>query len=63
MLLALPYHWAAPMSIMAMRQGKDVYCEKPIAVTVQESRMIVETARRFNAIYQAGTQQRSASSS
>ena len=59
-LLALPYHWAASMSIMAMRQGKDVYCEKPIAVTVRESRMMVKTARRFNAIYQAGTQQRSA---
>lgn len=59
-LLALPYHWAAPMSIMAMRQGKDVYCEKPVAITVEESRVMRETAERFHAIYQAGTQQRSA---
>lgn len=59
-VLALPYHWAAPMSIIAMRQGKDVYCEKPVAITVQEARAMVETARRFNAVYQAGTQQRSA---
>jgi predicted dehydrogenase len=59
-LLALPYHWAAPMSIMAMRQGKDVYCEKPVAVTVQEAQVMRETARRCGRVYQAGTQQRSA---
>jgi predicted dehydrogenase len=58
-LLALPYHWAAPMSTMALRAGKDVYCEKPIAITVREGRNLVETARRFERIYQAGTQQRS----
>jgi predicted dehydrogenase len=58
-LLALPYHWAAPMSILAVRAGKDVYCEKPIAVTVREGRTLVEACRRFSRIYQAGTQQRS----
>lgn len=58
-LLALPYHWAAPMAILAMRAGKDVYCEKPVAITVREGTVLVETARRFGRIYQAGTQQRS----
>ena len=58
-LLALPYHWAALMATMAMRAGKDVYCEKPIAITVREGRNLIETARRFGRIYQAGTQQRS----
>ncbi|MCP5528461.1 MAG: Gfo/Idh/MocA family oxidoreductase [Verrucomicrobiales bacterium] len=58
-LCALPYHWAAPMAIRAMRAGKDVYCEKPVAITVRQSQTIVETARRFGRIYQAGTQQRS----
>jgi len=58
-LLALPYHWAAPMAIRAMRAGKDVYCEKPVAITVRQSQTVVETARRYNRIYQAGTQQRS----
>jgi predicted dehydrogenase len=58
-LLALPYHWAAPMAIMAMRSGKDVYCEKPVAITVREAQVMVETARRYGRIYQAGTQQRS----
>lgn len=59
LLLALPYHWAAPMAIMAMRAGKDVYCEKPCAITVREASALVETAKRFGRIYQAGTQQRS----
>ncbi|MDW8309302.1 MAG: Gfo/Idh/MocA family oxidoreductase [Verrucomicrobiales bacterium] len=58
-LLALPYHWAAPMAVLAMRAGKDVYCEKPVAITVRESAVLVETARRFGRVYQAGTQQRS----
>jgi predicted dehydrogenase len=58
-LLALPYHWAAPMAILAMRAGKDVYCEKPVAITVREGRVLRETARRYGRVYQAGTQQRS----
>ena len=58
-LLALPYHWAAPMSLMAMRAGKDVYCEKPVAITVREGAELVATARRHARVYQAGTQQRS----
>jgi predicted dehydrogenase len=58
-LLALPYHWHAPMAVMAMQAGKDVYCEKPIAITVAEAEAVVATARRYNRVYQAGTQQRS----
>ena len=58
-LLALPYHWAAPMATMAARAGKDVYCEKPIAITLEEGRNLVETCNRFGRIYQAGMQQRS----
>lgn len=58
-LLALPYHWAAPMATLAARAGKDVYCEKPIAITPNEGRNLVETCERYGRIYQAGTQQRS----
>ncbi len=58
-LLALPYHWAAPMATLAAQAGKDVYCEKPIAITVDQGRKLVESCRRFGRIYQAGTQQRS----
>jgi len=58
-LLALPYHWAAPMAIRAMRAGKDVYCEKPIAITIEQGKVLKETAQRHARIYQAGMQQRS----
>src|ERR1035437_8569589 len=58
-LMALPYHWAATMATMAMRAGKDVYCEKPIAITVQQGRTLIETAKRYARIYQGGMQQRS----
>jgi predicted dehydrogenase len=58
-LIAVPYHWAAPLAIRAARAGKDVYCEKPIAITVREGRTVVETCKRYGRVYQAGTQQRS----
>jgi predicted dehydrogenase len=58
-LIAVPYHWAATLATMAMRAGKDVYCEKPIAITVREGLNMVETSKRYARIYQAGMQQRS----
>ncbi|MGH7967370.1 MAG: Gfo/Idh/MocA family oxidoreductase [Limisphaerales bacterium] len=58
-LIAVPYHWAATLAAMAMRAGKDVYCEKPIAITVREGLNMVETSKRYARIYQAGMQQRS----
>ncbi len=48
--------WHALASIMAMRAGKDVYSEKPSAMTIAEGRGVVETARRYRRIYQTGTQ-------
>jgi hypothetical protein len=47
------------MAAMAMRAGKDIYCEKPIALTVREGLNMVETSKRYARIYQAGMQQRS----
>jgi hypothetical protein len=58
-LIAVPYHWAALLATMSMRAGKDVYCEKPVAATVREGKVVVETSKRFGRIYQAGMQQRS----
>jgi len=58
-LIAVPYHWAAPIAIQAARAGKDVYCEKPMAITIREGQVLKETVRRHGRIYQAGTQQRS----
>ena len=58
-LIAVPYHWAAMLATMAMRAGKDVYCEKPVAPTVREGQAVIEASQSYSRIYQAGTQQRS----
>ena len=58
-LLGTPIHWHAMMTVMAAKAGKDVYCEKPTALTVHESRAIVEATKRYSRVFQAGTQQRS----
>lgn len=58
-LIACPTHWHAVMARMAVEAGKDVYCEKPIATTVQQGRALADAVRRHGRVYQAGTQQRS----
>src|SRR6266446_1273925 len=58
-LIATPAHWHATMAAMAAAAGKDIYCEKPTAVTLQESRAVCDAVRRYGRVYQAGTQQRS----
>ena len=56
---ATPNHWHALVAIWAMQAGKDVYVEKPISHNVSEGRRVVEVARKYNRICQAGTQCRS----
>jgi hypothetical protein len=58
-LIASPAHWHALMTVMAVRAGKDVYCEKPTACTIRESQAVRDAVRRHGRVYQAGTQQRS----
>src|SRR5437667_417948 len=58
-LIATPAHWHATMAAMAAAAGKDIYCEKPTAVTIQESQAMLAAVRRYGRVYQAGTQQRS----
>jgi predicted dehydrogenase len=58
-LVATPDHWHAAIAVLACQAGKDVYVEKPLAHNVREGRAIVNAARRYNRIVQAGTQHRS----
>lgn len=57
--ICTPDHWHAAMARAAMIAGKDVYCEKPLTLTIAEGRPLVETARQYGRILQTGTQQRS----
>jgi predicted dehydrogenase len=54
-----PDHWHAHIAIMACQAGKHVYSEKPTARTLQEGRLMVEAARRYNRVVQIGAQGRS----
>jgi predicted dehydrogenase len=47
------------MTVEACKAGKDVYVEKPISVTVDEGTKMVQAARKYKRVVQAGTQQRS----
>ncbi len=58
-LIATPAHWHATMASLAAEAGKDIYCEQPTAVTVRESQAMLNAVRRYERVYQAGTQQRS----
>ena len=55
-LIATGDRWHALASVLAMRAGKDVYCEKPACLTMAQGQMVVETARRYGRIFQTGAQ-------
>lgn len=52
-------HWHALPAIHACQAGKDVYGEKPLALTVREGRAMVDAVRKYERVFQTGTQQRS----
>ncbi len=58
-VVTTPDHWHALISIHACEALKDVYCEKPLSLTIAEGRRMVTAARQHDRIVQTGSQQRS----
>ncbi|MBI3465451.1 MAG: Gfo/Idh/MocA family oxidoreductase [Planctomycetes bacterium] len=57
--IGTPDHWHTKICIDAMRAGKDVYCEKPLTLTIKEGQQLIQVAKETGKILQVGTQQRS----
>jgi predicted dehydrogenase len=57
--ISTPDHWHAYMTVEACKAGKDVYVEKPLCTYLDEGRKMIEAARKYNRVVQAGTMQRS----
>ena len=52
-------HWHVLLALMAVRSGKDVYCEKPLGLSVEQGQVLREAVQRYGAVFQFGTQERS----
>ncbi|MFO8000008.1 MAG: Gfo/Idh/MocA family oxidoreductase, partial [Marinilabilia sp.] len=57
--IATPDHWHAIPVMMAAGAGKDIYCQKPLSLTVQEGRDMSDAVKKNNIVFQTGSQQRS----
>ena len=58
-IIGTPDHWHTKICIDAMKAGKDVYCEKPLTLTIDEGKKLGQVARETRRVVQVGTQQRS----
>ena len=57
--IGTPDHWHTKIAVEAMQSGKDVYCEKPLTLTIDEGKILRKVTRDTNRVFQIGTQQRS----
>lgn len=58
-VIASPDHWHAQMAVDAAKAEKDIYCEKPLALTIAEGRAMVDATRKYKRVFQTGSMQRS----
>jgi predicted dehydrogenase len=59
--IGTPDHWHAIIAIRAAQAGKDIYCQKPLCLTIKQGRAMVNAVRRYNRVFQTSSQQRSES--
>jgi len=58
-VISTPDHWHVPIAIAAAKAGKDIYCEKPLSLTVAEGRELCDVVKSYRRVFQTGSQQRS----
>ena len=58
-VIVTPDHWHAQMAVDAAKAGKDIFCEKPLALTIAEGRAMVNATRKYKRVFQTGSMQRS----
>lgn len=58
-LIAVPDHWHTAIAIAALQAKKDVYCEKPLTLTIAEAKALMDAHKASDRIFQVGSQQRS----
>ena len=58
-IIVTPDHWHSKIAIEAMQAGNDVYCEKPLTLTIHEGKQIIKVLNETKSVFQVGTQQRS----
>ena len=58
-VLIVPDHWHGLMTVAAARAGKDMYCEKPLSLTIEQGQLMIKAVREHKRVLQTGSHYRS----